>query len=176
MISLPSSSNIHSTLASVLCCKISRIPSRVLHQMRFRPMWKSEPMTSSRGRNPSKVGGSGCQPIASLTIVAGAAAHFMHDIIHDHDDEKASIILRHTAQSMAQTSRLLIAEWVIRDQNAQKTACSTDWIMMLLTSGGMERSLSHWTSLLEGEGLQIVKVWNGQEEGQSVIEAVLGPV
>lgn len=95
----------------------------------------------------------------------------MHDIIHDHNDENATIILKHTAAAMSAESRLLIADWVIRDANAQLTACYTDWTMMLLTSGGMERSLSQWKALLDGAGLEIVKVWEPREEGQSVIEA-----
>ena len=65
----------------------------------------------------------------------------MHDVIHDHNDANAAIILTHTAQAMSKSSKLLIADWVIRDRNAQKQACSTDWQMMMVTSGGMERSM-----------------------------------
>ena len=97
----------------------------------------------------------------------------MHDVIHDHNDANAAIILAHTAQAMAKDSKLLTADWVIRDQNAQKQACSTDWQMMMVTSGGMERSLSQWTSLLEDARLKINRVWSLREEGQSVIEAMM---
>lgn len=98
--------------------------------------------------------------------------YFMHDIMHNHNDKNAAVILSNIAEAMSKTSRLVIAEWIVRDQNAQQQACFTDWTMLMTTSG-IERSLPQWTALLGGAGLRIVKVWFPREEGQSVIEAML---
>ena len=71
---------------------------------------------------------------------------------------------------MAPESRIILVEWVPREQYAQIQACTTDLVMALTTSGGKERSLAQWNGLLGGVGLEVVRAYEGKWEGEGVIE------
>ena len=110
--------------------------------------------------------------VLQLTIV-GARLYLMHDICHDFSDADCQQILRHTTQSIAPDSRLLIHDWVVRDVNPQSVACMVDWNMLLYLKGAKERSLKQWQELLNSVGLDIVQVWSADFDAQSVIETRL---
>lgn len=69
-------------------------------------------------------------------------------------------------------SKILINELVVADVGASDAITAIDLVMMG-TSGGMERTESQWNKLLASVGLRIEKIWKLHEETEGVIEAVL---
>lgn len=83
------------------------------------------------------------------------------------------MILQHLAAGMRKGySKLLVNEIIIPEVGASDFIIACDLVMMGL-GGGMERTKSHWSSLLESAGLRIEKVWTLNEGTESVMEAVL---
>jgi hypothetical protein len=98
----------------------------------------------------------------------GARIYFYRAILHDWSDDECRKILGNTVQAMDKDySTLLINEYVLPNTGADLHPASLDLTMMSLFSG-MERTESHWHTLLNLVGLDIVKIWPGTD---SVIEA-----
>ena len=68
-------------------------------------------------------------------------------------------------------SRLLINELVIPLQNSGHFPTHSDFNMMSIAAG-MERTEDQWKQLLGSVGLEIEKIWTGEGETESIIEAV----
>lgn len=69
-------------------------------------------------------------------------------------------------------SKLLINEFAITDKDASAFAMRSDFMVMAL-AGAVERTEKQWTVLLASVGLNIHRVWTGEPESQSIIEAGL---
>lgn len=93
-------------------------------------------------------------------------------IAHDWSDAECLRFLANTARAMdAGRSRLLIHEWVLPDTGASVRGAELDLLMMSLLTG-MERSEGQWRRLLARAGLEVVRIWGGEDgESESVIEA-----
>ncbi|KAI9778067.1 MAG: hypothetical protein M1839_008371 [Geoglossum umbratile] len=102
--------------------------------------------------------------------IKGARAYFFSRILHDWSDKDCHRILEQTVTAMRPGhSRILISDFVFPDTDAPTLGSLVDINMLLI--GGMERNQRQWKALLEGAGLELVKVW---EEGQeAIIEAKL---
>ena len=70
-------------------------------------------------------------------------------------------------------SKLILGEFVLRNTGTSLLAAGFDLQMMALHSG-MERSERQWRTLLEGAGLEVVKVSfpPGHGNGEGIIEAM----
>ena len=101
----------------------------------------------------------------------GAFIYHFRRIFHDWSDQVSSKILQNTVQAMDSRSRILIADTVVPEMGAPRSVALQDINMMCL--GGMERTQSQWKDLLEAVGLTITKVWRGDRDLHSVIEARL---
>ncbi|KAL8971453.1 MAG: hypothetical protein Q9197_003269 [Variospora fuerteventurae] len=105
--------------------------------------------------------------------VQGPKAYLIRQVLHDWPDKECKVILQHLAAGMRKGySKLLVNEIIIPEVGASDFIIACDLVMMGL-GGGMERTKSHWSSLLESAGLRIEKVWTLNEETESVMEAVL---
>ncbi|KAL9598998.1 MAG: hypothetical protein Q9219_004112 [cf. Caloplaca sp. 3 TL-2023] len=105
--------------------------------------------------------------------VIGSKVYLMRQVLHDWPDKECKIILSNLAAAMRPGySRLLVNEIIVPEVGAGEFIIACDLIMMGL-SGGMERTESHWTSLLSSVGLRIEKIWTLDDQTESVIEAVL---
>ncbi|KAK5129289.1 hypothetical protein LTR08_003619 [Meristemomyces frigidus] len=104
--------------------------------------------------------------------VKGAQVYYMRSILHDWDDDKCRAILSNIVSAMRKGySRLIINDWVLPDTGARLYPCMQDINMMALFSA-MERSESHFVSLVESVGLKVVRIW-GSPEAERCIETML---
>lgn len=69
-----------------------------------------------------------------------------------------------------QYSRILIDDYLLPDTGADRRAAAMDFLMFVFAQG-MERSKGQWEDLLDGVGLEIVKIWRGETGLECVIEA-----
>jgi len=103
--------------------------------------------------------------------VHGAKAYFLRRIMHDWGDEDCKIILRNIVPSMSVDSKILINDLVLPDTNCERRMALNDLVMM--SFGGMERTESQWTALLQEVGLVIRNIWRKPGENLSIIETML---
>ncbi|KAI1615060.1 O-methyltransferase-domain-containing protein [Exophiala viscosa] len=122
---------------------------------------------------------AGIQPMAhdffTPQPVQGARAYFLHNIIHDWDDDKARAILKNLAAAMKKGySKLLLWEYVLPAKNSPPTLSALDWEMMSFWAAS-ERSDGHWRRILEDPeiGLKVNGFWSYSQYDQTVIEAEL---
>jgi SAM-dependent methyltransferase len=100
-------------------------------------------------------------------VPAGADAYLLSGIIHDWNDESAVRILRNCRRAMRPDSRLLILDSVLTPSSDPGRAIM-DLLMMVLT-GGRERTESEFRSLLDAAGFSLVKVMPTM--GASILES-----
>jgi O-methyltransferase domain len=110
------------------------------------------------------------------SVPEGGDTYVLKDIIHDWEDDRASVILRNCRQVMAYkpavTTRMLVIEKVIPPGNAPFPGKLTD-ITMLLVTGGRERTAKEYEALLTGAGLARTRIVPTSSPA-SIIEAVPG--
>ncbi len=89
--------------------------------------------------------------------VPAADAYVMKHIIHDWNDEKATIILRNCARAGIGKTRVILMESVVAPGNEPHFAKWLD-IEMLLLPGGKERTEAEFAKLFEGAGFKLTRV------------------
>jgi hypothetical protein len=113
------------------------------------------------------------QPVAGNffeSVPTGGDAYLMRWILHDWDDEKSSLILKNCHQAMPDHAKLLLIESIIPPGNEPSPAKFGDLIMLLLT-GGRERSEEEYRSLLRSNGFELTHLMPTPSM-LSIIEAV----
>ncbi|HVB33759.1 MAG TPA: methyltransferase [Patescibacteria group bacterium] len=90
------------------------------------------------------------------SVPAGGDAYILSHVIHDWDEEQCLTILGHCRRAMKPASKLLLIELVLREGNAPGFG-SSDMVMMLLT-GGEERTAQEYGALLARAGLRMTRV------------------
>ena len=83
-----------------------------------------------------------------------ADAYFLMDILHDWSDADAVRILRAVRQAMAPGSRVIVADLVLEDSGELDPARTLDLLMLVIT-GGRERTLQELSALFEQSGLRL---------------------
>jgi demethylsterigmatocystin 6-O-methyltransferase len=89
-------------------------------------------------------------------------------ILHDYPDDKATALLKITAEAMTTDSVLIIDELVIPNKGAHGHATQFDMIMMSSLSS-VERTDKQWEALLESAGFEILEKKAYAPTGESVI-------
>lgn len=89
------------------------------------------------------------------TAPAQCDAYILKHILHDWDDERATLILKTVAGQMEGGSRVLICEAVIGDEPGPSPAKLIDIEMLALTPGGRERTLDEYQVLFAAAGLRL---------------------
>ncbi|KAB5533539.1 S-adenosyl-L-methionine-dependent methyltransferase [Coniochaeta sp. 2T2.1] len=103
--------------------------------------------------------------------VKGARAYFMHAVLHDWPDEKATQLLQNTRDAMVKGySKLFVYDIVLPPTGASISQTTMDVNMMSLLSAS-ERTKSQWEKLLNGAGFRIVNFWPDPQEYEMLIEA-----
>jgi hypothetical protein len=97
--------------------------------------------------------------------VPAGDAYVLSAIIHDWDDDAASTILRTIRQSGTPKARVLITETVVAPGNEPEGAKWLD-LLMLVLAGGRERTEPQWRALLQGAGLEPVRIEDGLIEAR----------
>jgi hypothetical protein len=103
-------------------------------------------------------------------VPSGCRAYMMKSVIHDWDDEKAREILMHCRQAVPANGALLLVEWGLSDANLPSTGKLVDLVMLVLT-GGKERTTEEYRELLASGGFRLQKVIPTASEF-AIIEAI----
>jgi hypothetical protein len=100
-----------------------------------------------------------CNVIAGdfFHAVPSGDLYLLKKVIHDWDDARAAAILRTCRAVMTPRSRLLVLEPVIAQPNVPGFAKLLD-LLMLVVSGGRERTQAEHRSLLVAAGLRLTRV------------------
>ena len=104
--------------------------------------------------------------------VPRADAYVMKHIIHDWDDERASLILRNINAAMGEDGRVLIVETVVPEGNGPHYSKVLD-LEMLTSPGGIERTAEEYAALLASAGLRLSRIVPTRSPF-SIVEAVRG--
>ncbi|MFL6331793.1 MAG: methyltransferase [Pyrinomonadaceae bacterium] len=102
--------------------------------------------------------------------VPRADAYIMKHIIHDWDDERASLILKTINAAMGADGRVLIVESVVPEGDGPHYSKVLD-LEMLTSPGGIERTAEEYAALLASAGLQLSRIIQTRSPF-SIIEAV----
>jgi hypothetical protein len=78
-------------------------------------------------------------------------------VIHDWNDEKATLILRNCRDAMTPDGRVLLAETIIPAGNEPNPIKLIDANMLVVT-GGVERTEAEYATLLAAAGLRLERV------------------
>jgi hypothetical protein len=97
--------------------------------------------------------------------VPAGDTYVLSGIIHDWDDRAAATILQTIRAAAQPHARVLITETVIQPGNEPEGAKWLD-LLMLVLAGGRERTEPEWRALLEGVGLEPVRIENGLIEAR----------
>ena len=91
-------------------------------------------------------------------LPAGGDVYLLSQILHDWDDDRSMEILRNLRQTMDATARLLIIEVLMPERiDGPHPAVDLDLLMLVLT-GGRERTVRQYRQLLEGAGFSLDRV------------------
>jgi O-methyltransferase/methyltransferase family protein len=90
-------------------------------------------------------------------IPAGGDVYVLKKVLHDWQDKQARAILQACRAAMNQTARLLIAEFVLPNNDTPSAAKWLD-LLMLVYAGGRERTEAEYGDLLASAGFSIGRV------------------
>jgi len=103
------------------------------------------------------------------SVPSGADAYIMKYVLHDWDDEQASLILKNCALSKNSGGKILIIDNVIPEGDNPHLGKLHDIEMMVMT-GGRERTASEFEALLNSAGLNLINI-TPTESTLSIVEA-----
>ncbi|KAF2087443.1 O-methyltransferase [Saccharata proteae CBS 121410] len=104
--------------------------------------------------------------------VTGALVYILRRILHDWPTAHARRILARLRPALAHHSRILICEQIVTNPPAPITAAAD---LMMVNLCAKERTLDEWDSLVQSAGLEIKKVWRGEEGSPAgILEVVRG--
>jgi hypothetical protein len=106
------------------------------------------------------------------SVPTGADAYLMKSIIHDWDDQRASIILKNCREALhnVQSGRLILVEAIVPQGSEPHMSKLTD-MQMLILAGGRERTQEEFRQLLAHSGFRMTAVLPTRSF-VSVVEAV----
>jgi hypothetical protein len=104
-------------------------------------------------------------------VPSGGDVYILSWIIHDWDDDRSVAILANCRRAMTRDARLLLIEQVVPTGNQPSLSKLYDVHMLVLYSGGRERTLDEYRGLLTAAQLRLSKIIP-TEVPRSVIEAV----
>jgi SAM-dependent methyltransferase len=91
-------------------------------------------------------------------VPAGCDAYLLKNVLHDWDDERAARILNNCRRAMRPGHRLLVVETVVEQDTTRELGPLSDLQMMVVCSGGRERSRAEFAQLFERTGFRLRRV------------------
>jgi len=91
-------------------------------------------------------------------VPAGCDAYLLKNILHDWDDRRAARILDNCRRVMQPGQRVLAVEAVVEPDSTRGLGPLSDLQMMVVCSGGRERSRAEYARLFEQAGLRLRRV------------------
>ena len=143
---------------------------------RLRGMLADLPHTIERATDRGFLGGelasrSAMQPCDFFNEVPlGCRAYLMKHVIHDWNDERAHNILANCRRAVPKDGAVLLVEWAVPEGNAPSAGKFADVVMMLMT-GGKERTVGEYRRLLGQAGFSLNQVIS-TVSGLNIIEAL----
>ena len=106
-------------------------------------------------------------------IPQGGDIYLLRQIIHDWDDERATLILANCRRAMPSTGKVLVVEGVISEDYQQSLPVLQLDLEMLVNYGGRQRTEDEYRALFAAAGFQLGKVIPLNDPGQfSIFEAL----
>jgi len=105
------------------------------------------------------------------TVPADGDAYVLSHIIHDWDEDQCLAILSHIRKAMNSAGRLLIVEMVLPEGDTPHPGKTLD-ILMLVASGGQERTEAEYRTLLSKASFRLTRAVPTNSP-VSVVEAVI---
>jgi hypothetical protein len=142
----------------------------------LRGMLADLPHTIERATDRGFLGGelasrSAMQPCDFFDEVPpGCRAYLMKHVIHDWDDERAHNILANCRRAVPKDGAVLLVEFALPEGNAPSAGKFADVVMMLMT-GGKERTVEEYRHLLGQAGFSLNQVIS-TVSGLNIIEAL----
>jgi hypothetical protein len=99
-----------------------------------------------------------------------ADVYVLKSVIHDWDDERCETILRNIRKSIRPDGKLLLVERLIDDGNEPCWGKFVD-LVMLVVSGGRERTVAEYTSMYAASGFKLTRTI-AIANGFAIIEGV----
>ncbi len=102
-----------------------------------------------------------CQLVSGDFLQAvpqGADAYLLKQVLHNWNDEQATVILRNCRQAMRPNGRILIADRLLQPGNADPLGQFMD-LQMLLHFQGAERTEGQLAALFEAAGFKLLRVY-----------------
>jgi hypothetical protein len=91
-------------------------------------------------------------------VPSGCRAYMMKSVIHDWDDEASLTILANCRRAVPDDGVLLLVEYPIPEANLPSAGKLTDIVMLVLT-GGRERTIEQYRGLLASAGFRLNDVY-----------------
>jgi len=91
-------------------------------------------------------------------IPEGYDAYLLKDILHDWDDARCDTILGACRRAMRPGGKLLIVENVLEDTQITPPVPTLDVLMLVMTTGGRQRSVEQFRALLARSGFRLERV------------------
>ncbi len=104
------------------------------------------------------------------SVPPGADLHILKQIVHDWDEERASLLLRNCHDALRPGGTLLLIEMIVPGDNRPDLAQAMD-LNMLVILGGRERTEEEYRSILAASGFRLERVI-ATHSPFSVIEAL----
>lgn len=109
-----------------------------------------------------------------LGVPPAADVYLLKNIIHDWDDDRATLILRNCRAAVSPRGKLLLVERIMPERvEATRRHRNLTWsdLAMLIGPGGQERTVAEFQALLSATGFDLRKVISTAVEF-SILEAV----
>lgn len=149
------------TLASALLARWPHLKGIVLDQLRA--------IEAARGRGLQSERCTLIEGDFFSDIPGGADLYVLKDILHDWTDEQCVEILRRCRAAMMPAARLLVVERLMPPGNEPATVKHVD-ITMLVMTGGRERTLEEYSTLLQRASFGLARAIPLRTEG-ALLEA-----
>ncbi|MGB6161257.1 MAG: methyltransferase [Pseudonocardiaceae bacterium] len=92
------------------------------------------------------------------SVPEGGDAYLLSNVIHNWDDDHAVQILGRCRTAIANTGCVLLVEPVLPEDAAPSMAKLTDLGMLIMTSGGRERTVAEYRTLFDRAGLRLTRI------------------
>jgi O-methyltransferase len=92
------------------------------------------------------------------SVPEGGDAYLLSNVIHNWDDDHAVQILGRCRAAMANTGCVLLAELVLPEGTAPSMAKLADLGMLIMTSGGRERTEAEYRRLCDRAGFRLTRI------------------
>jgi hypothetical protein len=90
-------------------------------------------------------------------VPEGADLHLLKQIVHDWDDQRATLLLQNCHRALVPAGKLLLVEMVIPPENRPSPAQAMD-LNMLVLLGGRERTEEQYQQLFQTAGFRLERI------------------